>query len=157
VAFDPTNPPDLDRVVALLTELGLSPAWVQWRDERVDLETGAADALAALVSLPSLEAVSWEAVSSSLGVSPSTARRRLRSAGLTSLEGLRAAWMRAHTPDHVVVDDGEGGHVALVGTWAWLRSAPLPDVVAWERLHPSSTPPPPPSTCSREWCGSVFR
>jgi RecA/RadA recombinase len=157
VVFDPNRPPDLDRVVALLTELGVSPAWVQWRDERVDLETGADEALAALVSLPSLEAVAWEAVASSLGVSLSTARRRLRSAGLTSLEGLRDAWVRAHTPDHVVVDDGDGVRVALVGTWAWLRVAPLPDVVAWERLHPSSMPPSSPSPCSTSWCGRVFR
>ena len=147
VAFAPDAPPTLDRVVALLTEHGLTPAWVEWRGERVDLETGADEALAAVVSLPSLEAVSWEAVAAALGVSVSTARRRLRSAGLTSLEGLRDAWTRAHTPDHVVVDD-DGGHVvALVGSWSWRALAPPPDVERWDRLHA------PPSTSSAAPCG----
>jgi hypothetical protein len=143
-------------VVALLTEHGLTPAWVEWRGERVDLETGAAEALAAVVSLPSLEAVSWEAVAAALGVSVSTARRRLRSAGLTSLEGLRDAWTRAHTPDHVVVDDPDGHVVALVGSWSWRALAPPPDVERWDRLHaPASSAPP----CGRRCAPSlaVFR
>ena len=67
-------------------------------------------------------AVTWESLAAELGMSPSTARARLRPLGVASLVELQARWAALTAPDHMVVAiDDDGPVVAIHGSPAWLH------------------------------------
>jgi len=112
-----------------------TPRWVEWREDRVTIEDGTGAALEALAGLTA-DRCTFDELGRLLGVSASTVRRRLRLCGIDSLEGLRARWREAQTPDHVVIDDDDDGEarIAIVGSLVWLQRAPPHDVRRWHQL-----------------------
>jgi len=132
VFFDPLRtPPTAETVAGLLSE---TPAWLEWRGVRLELEDATGPVLEGVRRLPSREAVTFDGLATSLGLSVSTVRRRLLSVGIRSADDLRAWWERSRTPDHVVLDDADGQGVALVGSTVWLQRAAPHDVRRWHQL-----------------------
>ena len=114
--------------------------WLEWQGVRLELEDQTAPLLALLVALPLDVAATFDELAARSGVSVSTVRRRLASAGLRSVDDLRAYRQRVQTPDHVAADaDDEGERVALVGSAVWLQLAAPAAVRRWRQL----TGPPP--------------
>jgi hypothetical protein len=131
VFFDPARPPTAETVAGLLSE---APAWLEWQGVRLELEDATGPVLEGVRRLPSREAVTFDGLAASLGLSVSTVRRRLLPVGIRSVDDLRAWWERARTPDHVVLDDADVQGVALVGSTVWLQRAPSHDVKRWHQL-----------------------
>lgn len=114
-------------------------SWLEWQGVRLDLEDQTAPLLAALTTLPLEVAATFDAVAARSGVSVSTVRRRLASAGLRSAEDLATYRVRAQTPDHVVVPpegdtDEKGPSVVIAGSAVWLQLAHPSAVARWRRL-----------------------
>ena len=131
VFFDPCAPPTAETVAGLLSE---TPAWLEWQGVRLELEDATGPVLEGVRRLPSREAVTFDGLAASLGLSVSTVRRRLLSVGIRSADDLRAWWERSRTPDHVVLADADGQGVALVGSTVWLQRAAPHDVRCWHQL-----------------------
>jgi hypothetical protein len=126
------TPPDVARVAR-----ALPPApWFEWRGARLELEDQTTPILELLASLPLSIPATFDDLAARAGVSVSTVRRRLATAGLRSGDDLRAYRDRAQTPDHVVVDDGIGeSRIAIAGSREWLQRASPAAVNRWRQLH----------------------
>jgi hypothetical protein len=130
-------PPDVETVARALPPT----PWLEWRGARLELEDQTTPILELLVALPLSVPATFDELAARAGLSASTVRRRLASAGLRSVEDLRAYRDRVQTPDHVVIVDGdEGERIAIVGSPVWLQRASPAAVTRWRRLHPTGPP-----------------